>query len=269
MGVGDTGHMGFFDRFRRSRPPLLHIAGDEGSGPVVVLVHGIASSSVTFELLIPRLVESHRVISIDLLGFGESPSPKGAQYTIEEHVSALEVTIDSLALKDKFVLVGHSMGSLISTRYASVNPNKLSKLVLVSPPVYVNPASIGNPMDRAAMDLYLRAYEYLRTNKRFTMRNASMLARLSPIKNVLEVSERNWNAFVLSLKNLIESQTTISDLASVTVPVEFIYGSLDPFLNSTGLRIVRQLRNVTMHKVEVNDHIIRHRMARVVATAIG
>lgn len=261
--------MGFFDWFRRSRPPVLHVASDEGSGPAVVLVHGIASSSVTFELLIPSLVDNHRAIAIDLLGFGESPSPKGAMYTIEEHVSVLAKAIDSLGIKGKFVLVGHSMGSLISARYAATHHNKLSKLVLVSPPVYVNPAAIGDPMERAAMDLFLRAYEYLRENKRFTIRNASMLARISPIKNVLDVSERNWNAFVLSLQNLIESQTTISDLASVTVPVEFIYGNLDPFLNPAGLRIVKQLRNVTMHKVEANDHLIRHRMARVVATAIG
>lgn len=267
--MGNTEDMGFFARFRRSRPPLLHVASDEGSGPVVVLIHGIASSSVTFELLIPLIVKNHRTISIDLLGFGESPSPKGAKYTIEEHVSALARTIDSLDLKEKFVLVGHSMGSLIATRYAVRHHHKLTKLVLVSPPVYVNPAAIGDPMERAAMGLYLRAYEYLRTNKRFTMRNAAMLARISPIKNVLEVSERNWNAFVLSLQNLIESQTTISDLAAVMMPVEFIYGNLDPFLNAAGLRIVRQLRNVTMHKVEVNDHLIRHRMARVVATAIG
>ena len=261
--------MGFFDRFRRSRPPLLHVASDEGTGPVVVLVHGIASSSVTFELLIPLLVDNHRAIAIDLLGFGESPSPKGARYTLDEHVAALANTIESLDLKDEFVLTGHSMGSLIATRYAARNPHRLSKLVLVSPPVYVSPAAIGDPRERASMGLYLRAYEYLRKNKRFTMRNAAMLARLSPIKNVLEVSERNWNAFVLSLENLIESQTTISDLASVTVPVEVIYGALDPFLTPAGLRIVKQLRNVTMHKVEANDHIIRHRLARVVATAIG
>lgn len=261
--------MGFFDRFRRSRPPLLHVASDEGSGPAVVLVHGIASSSVTFELLIPHLVDNHRTITIDLLGFGESPSPKGARYTIEEHVLALSTTIDSLAIKGKFVLAGHSMGSLIATRYAATHHNRLTKLVLVSPPVYVNPAAIGDPMERAAQDLYLRAYEYLRSNKRFTMRNAAMLARISPIKNLLVVSESNWNAFVLSLENLIESQTTISDLASVTVPVEFIYGTLDPFLTPAGLRIVKQLRNVTMHRVEANDHIIRPRLARVVATAIG
>lgn len=261
--------MRIFDRFRRKRAPLLHIAGDEGIGPPVILVHGIASSSVTFELLIPRIVDRHRAISIDLLGFGESPAPADCRYTIEDHVAALSNTTNSLGLDEKFVLVGHSMGSLISTRYAATHPNRLTKLVLVSPPVYVNPAAIGDTRDRATMDLYLRAYEYLRTNKKFTMRNASRLARLSPIKNVLEVSERNWNPFVRSLENLIESQTTISDLASVTVPVEVIYGSLDLFLTPGGLRIVQQLRNVTMHKVEANDHIIRPRLARVVATAIG
>lgn len=261
--------MGFLDLFRRKRTPLLHIAGDDGEGPVVVLVHGIASSSVTFDLLIPRLVDRHRAITIDLLGFGQSPSPKGARYTMEEHVDALAATIDSLNLKDRFVLVGHSMGGLIAARYAAVHTNRLSKLVLVSPPVYVHPDAIGDPMDRARTDLHLRAYDYLRSNKRFTMRNAAMLSKLSPIKNVLEVTEENWDAFVLSLQNLIESQTTISDLASVSVPVAVIYGTLDPFLTPNGLRIVGQLRNVTMHKVEANDHIIRHRMARVVATAIG
>ncbi len=261
--------MGFFDRCRRSRPPLLHVAADVGDGPPVVLVHGIASSSVTFELLTPLLADHHRSISIDLLGFGESPSPKGAQYTMEEHVAALANTIDSLGIHEKFVLVGHSMGALISARFAAINNNRVSKLVLVSPPVYVHPEAIGDPRDRARTDLHMRAYDYLRSNKRFTIRNASMLSRLSPIKNVLDVSERNWNAFVLSLQNLIESQTTISDLASVTVPIEVIYGSLDPFLTPTGLRIVGQLRHVTMHKVEANDHIIRNRMARVVATAIG
>ncbi|MEO7147257.1 MAG: alpha/beta hydrolase, partial [Terrimesophilobacter sp.] len=70
-------------------------------------------------------------------------------------------------------------------------------------------------------------------------------------------------------ENLIESQTTISDLAEVMVPVEVIYGSLDPFLTPAGLRIVERLRHVTVHKVEANDHLIRKRLARVVATAVG
>jgi cis-3-alkyl-4-acyloxetan-2-one decarboxylase len=261
--------MGWFDRWRRRGTPPLHVAIDEGEGPVVVLVHGIASSSVTFEKLVPLLTDRHRVVAIDLLGFGESVAPASAEFTIEEHVDALSRTLDALRLRAPFVLVGHSMGSLIASRYAATNPKRVRRLVLVAPPVYVSPSSLGDPVERAAMGLYLRAYEYLRNNKTFTMRNAAMLGRLSPIKNVLEVNERNWTAFVLSLEKAIESQTTISDIASVKAPVQVIYGTLDPFLMPGGLRIIEQMRHVTVHKVDGNDHLVRKRLARVIAAAVG
>lgn len=260
--------MGVREWMTTKRAPLLHIAHDDGEGPVVILIHGIASSSVTFSELVPRLSANHRVVSIDLLGFGESPIPAGATYTIEEHVRAVRRTIVSLRLRAPFVLVGHSMGSLISARYAARYPASVSKLVLVSPPIYVTPAEISDPLQRAAMGAYLKAYEYLRTNQLFTTRSASFLARLSPIKNVLEVSERNWVPFVLSLKNSIESQTAISDIAAVRVPVEIVYGTLDPFLMTGGLRIVEQLRHVTVRRVEANDHLVRKRLAKAVAKAI-
>ncbi len=233
-----------------------------------MLVHGIASSSVTFENVAPLLTEYHRVVSIDLLGFGASPAPPDATYTIEEHVAALRRTLRALRLR-RVVLVGHSMGALIAARYAATYRRDVTRLVLVSPPVYLVPAEIGTPIDRAAMGLYFRLYEFLRGNKEFTIRAAAGLARLSPIKNLLDVSERNWEAFVASLEKAIESQTTVSDLVQVTAPIHLVYGTLDPFLHPAGLRIVESLRGVTAHKVSGVDHVIRPRMARVVATAIG
>lgn len=251
------------------KPPLLHVASDSGSGPPVVMIHGIASSWVTFELLIPLVEPYHRVIAIDLLGFGDSPAPDDAQYTIAEHTAALDRTIRSLKLREPFVLVGHSMGSLIAARYAATRSRLLRKLVLVSPPVYLPTATISDGREAAAQGLYYRAYEYLRANPSFTIRAAAALAKLSPIKNLLDVSERNWRPFVLSLQNSIETQTTLTDLAAVRVPVEVVYGSLDPFLAPSGLRVVEQLRSVTTHRVDGVDHVIRPRMARVIATAIG
>lgn len=251
------------------RPPLLAVTGDVGDGPPVVLLHGIASSSVTFEFVTPLIADRHRTISIDLLGFGASPVPKDATYTLEEHVAALEYTLRKLRLRGPFVLVGHSMGALIATRYAATNPRRVSRLVLVAPPIYLSPEEIGTARDRAGMDLYLRVYEFLRANKEFTIRAAAGLTRLSPIKNLLDVTEKNWRAFVLSLENAIESQTSISDLVAVKAPVHLVWGSLDPFLHPAGIRIAENLRNVTAHKVTGGDHIIRPRMARVVATAIG
>jgi cis-3-alkyl-4-acyloxetan-2-one decarboxylase len=251
------------------RAPVLHTAIDEGNGPVVILVHGIASSSVTFHELVPLIGSSHRVIGLDLLGFGESPVPENATYTIEEHVRSLQRTIRSLRLRAPFTLVGHSLGALISSRYTADHPKQVAKLVLVSPPIYLAPAALGDPRDRAAMGLYLRAYEYLRLNKEFTMRAAAGLDRLSPIRNVLQVSERNWVPFVHSLENAIESQTTVSDIARVKVPVEIVYGALDPFLMPSSMNIVGQMRHVTLSRVNASDHVIRQRLAKVVATAIG
>jgi cis-3-alkyl-4-acyloxetan-2-one decarboxylase len=233
-----------------------------------VLLHGIASSSVTFEYVVPLITEYHRAVSIDLLGFGASPVPADATYTIEEHVAALHRTLRKLGLR-RVVLVGHSMGALIAARYAATHRSAVTRLVLVSPPVYFVPTEIGTPIDRAAMGLYFRLYEFLRANKEFTIRAAAGLAMLSPIKNLLDVSERNWNAFVLSLEKAIESQTTVNDLVQVSAPIHLVYGTLDPFLHPAGLRIVESLRGVTAHKVSGVDHVIRPRMARVVATAIG
>ena len=75
------------------RPPRLHVAVDVGSGPTVVLLHGIASSSVTFTHAIPLLQNTHRVIALDLLGFGASPNPPKAHFTLEEHVAAVAATL--------------------------------------------------------------------------------------------------------------------------------------------------------------------------------
>jgi cis-3-alkyl-4-acyloxetan-2-one decarboxylase len=86
---------------------------------------------------------------------------------------------------------------------------------------------------------------------------------------VLEVSERNWNPFVLSLENAIESQTTVSDIARVRVPVDIVYGTLDPFLMPASIRIVERMRHVTVYRVDANDHVIRKRLAKVVARVIG
>ncbi|SDS54507.1 alpha/beta fold hydrolase [Agrococcus carbonis] len=253
---------------RSKQLPLLHVAIDEGTGPTVVLVHGIASSTNAFENVIPLLTPQHRVIALDLLGFGASPSPAGATYTIEEHVEHLEHTLAALGI-ERCIIVGHSLGSLIAARYAATHADEVRGLVLVSPPVYLPPESFGDPVERTAMGLYLRAYEFLRNNKRFTMRNAAVLARLSPIRDVLEVSERNWRAFTLSLEHVIETQTAVSDIAAVSAPVQVVYGTLDPFLMPGGLRIIEQMRHVSVHRVAGGDHVIRRRMARVVATAVA
>ncbi|MBH0099726.1 alpha/beta hydrolase [Salinibacterium sp. NSLL150] len=249
-------------RILPSRAPLLNIAADEGDGPVIIFLHGIASSAATFAHVIPQLSDHYRCISFDLLGFGESPSPADSNYTIEDHVDSIRSTVHSLKLDAPFILVGHSLGSLLAARYAAAHPSKVSRLVLVSPPIYVPPNQIGDPLIRARVGAYMRAYEFLRTNKEFTMNTVDTLRRLFQLDDILDVSEHNWRAFGLSLQNCIETQTTVSDIAAVRVPIDVVYGSLDQFIAPGTMRIIEQMRHVTMHRVEANDHLVRKRLAK-------
>lgn len=260
-------------RFARRRT-LLHIAGDTGTpesgpGPVVILIHGIASSATTFKRLVPLIENDHRTISIDLLGFGDSPIPEGATYTIEEHVAAIDATIRSLGLTEPFILVGHSLGSLLSARYAALNPSRVGRLILVSPPVYLSPTEIGDPRVRQQVGAYLKVYEFMRQNKEFTIASARAIGRFFQLADVLEVSERNWTPFMLSLQHCIESQTTVADIAAVRAPIDVVYGALDQFMSAGTMKIIEQMRHVTMHRVEVNDHLVRTRLAKAVAKVIG
>lgn len=260
--------MGIRKFFRRSKHPLLHVAVDRGHGPAVVLIHGIASSSVTFDNLVPLLVSRRRVIAIDLLGFGLSPSPPDATYTPDEHVAALATTIKSLRISGPITVVGHSLGALIAARYVAEHPAKIGHLVLVAPPVYVPGDTVLDPFERLQMDAYGRLYDFMRSNQGFTEASAKALSRLLPIRNALEVSEHNWRAISLSLEKCIESQTTVTDIAQVTAPVDVIYGTRDVFVPPAGVRFIERLRGVATTRVEGEDHLVRPGLAKEIARLV-
>ena len=251
-----------------SGTPLLHVASDVGSGPVVVLVHGIASSSVTFQNVVPLLEGDHRCISIDLLGFGRSPRPEGCEYRMRDHEAALDRTIRSLGLTEPFVLVGHSMGALIGARYTARRRGRVRRLVLVGPPIYLTPHELSDDRDRFVQDAFLKLYRYLRENQDFTLRNSTIVERLVGIPKAFTLDADSWDPFVKSLEHTIEAQTVISDLAAIRVPVEIVYGSLDEFSSPGGIRIAERMRGVRVTRVWAATHIIMKSLARAVATAV-
>jgi len=248
----------------------LHVASDRGprDGPVVIMVHGIASSSATFDSVVSKLPR-FRLISLGLLGFGQSIAPGTSQYTIEEHAAALSGAIVKLALRSPFVLVGHSLGALAASRYAAGQPRGLSAVVLVSPPIYVPAAMLPEGAARTAMGLYLRSYDYLRANKGFTIRLSRLIARVLRTPGLLDVNARNWTAFEASLRNAIESQTSVADIASIRIPVEIVYGTLDPFVVPEMIALLGALRQVTVHRVPLSSHIIKGQLAAVVVETVA
>jgi pimeloyl-ACP methyl ester carboxylesterase len=101
-------------------------------GPTIILLHGIATSSKGWDQLVPQLATKYRCISIDLLGFGESPKPRHAAYSSVEHVASIRRTLRGLKLKKPYIVVGHSLGSLLAARYVRLYPDEVAKFYMLS-----------------------------------------------------------------------------------------------------------------------------------------
>jgi pimeloyl-ACP methyl ester carboxylesterase len=101
-----------------------------GEGPPLLLVHGITSSSRTWESVIPLLAEHFTVIAPDLLGHGESAKPRG-DYSLGAYASGVRDLTAALGY-DRVTIVGHSLGGGIAMQFAYQFPERVERLVLVS-----------------------------------------------------------------------------------------------------------------------------------------
>ena len=102
---------------------------DEGSGEVVVLLHGIAGSSQTWRALICPLSRNYRVIAPDLLGHGNSTKPR-ADYSLGALSALVRDILDELGIA-RATIVGHSLGGGIAMQFVYQHPDYVERLVLI------------------------------------------------------------------------------------------------------------------------------------------
>jgi pimeloyl-ACP methyl ester carboxylesterase len=160
------------------------------------------------------------------------------------------------------------MGGIIAARFATTYGRWLRRVVLVGTPIYPPLNTVRNPMDRAQLGIYHQFYDYLKANPVFTGMTAAAINAISPIKHIIEVNERGWEPMRRSMTNVVQAQTTLTDLTMITVPVELVYGTIDPFLSKKGTEAASRIGPVTPHPVDRIDHVIRDRMARVIADLV-
>jgi pimeloyl-ACP methyl ester carboxylesterase len=101
-----------------------------GSGPVLMLVHGITNSSASWEPVMPQLGEHFTIIAPDLLGHGDSAKPRG-DYSLGASASLLRDLLLALG-HDSATLVGHSLGGGIAMQFVYQFPERVERLVLVA-----------------------------------------------------------------------------------------------------------------------------------------
>jgi len=104
---------------------------DEGSGDVVLLVHGTPTWSFEWRHVIRALSPSYRVVAPDHIGFGLSERPRGAPYTPEWHAANFAEFVDRLGVK-RLTLVVHDFGGPIALPVALHQPSVVERLVIIN-----------------------------------------------------------------------------------------------------------------------------------------
>jgi pimeloyl-ACP methyl ester carboxylesterase len=114
------------------RSSSLHFIESGTDGPTLVFIPGLSGTTRYWQGRLGALEKNYRVLLFDPLGFGDSPKP-WSRYTVDRHVDALYQTLKN---EQRFMLIGHSMGTLLSTAYAARHPEQVERLVLLSIPFF-------------------------------------------------------------------------------------------------------------------------------------
>src|SRR6201994_3258964 len=100
-----------------------------GSGPVILLIHGIGDNSTTWSTVQSTLAQRFTVIAVDLLGHGQSDKPR-ADYSIAAYANGMRDVLGVLDI-ERVTVVGHSLGGGVAMQFAYQFPQLVNRLILV------------------------------------------------------------------------------------------------------------------------------------------
>ncbi|MGN7100734.1 alpha/beta fold hydrolase [Ralstonia holmesii] len=217
---------------------------DRGQGPAIVFVHGLCGNLRNFAYLdMDRLARSHRVIVIDRPGAGRSVRGVDSPANIYAQAGMVAQCIEKLGL-DKPVLVGHSLGGAISLAVGLNHPQVIRRLALIAPLTHAESAPPGafgglvlpSPLVRRLVSWTLAIpLSIINSRKAIAAVFApETMPKDFPFKGGGLLGLRP-HVFYAASSDLVSAPEDLPDMerryASMTVPVDMLYGRGDRILN--------------------------------------
>src|SRR5690554_3619758 len=126
-------HFQFTSQRQQLEMAYMDIQPEMPNGRTVVLLHGKNFCAATWEATINFLSENgYRVVAPDQIGFCKSSKPEQYQFSFHQLSANTSALLESLEI-DRYTIIGHSMGGMLATRHALLNPEKVEQLVMVNP----------------------------------------------------------------------------------------------------------------------------------------
>lgn len=221
----------------------------------MVLLHGFLENQTMWQDLVPELSQKYRVITIDLLGHGESGCV-GYLHSMEDNAEAVHSVLSKLRIR-KAIFIGHSMGGYVALAVAELYPTGVKGLVLMNSTSKADSEERKANRDRAIKAVKNDYIGFVRLSiaNLFNPDNRERL--VNEIEKVrAEALKTPLQGIVASLEGMKIRKDRETLLRSATYPSLLILGKKDPVLNyEDGLK---QIENTTAKLVTFPDGHMSH-----------
>ena len=214
----------------------LHVRRLGESGPVVLLLHGLAASGGYWGASYDGLGAVSRLVIPDLLGFGASPQPAHG-YGPDEHVDAILDCLNQLGLGGEPLIIGaHSLGVLVALRLADRRPGLVLGIAGFGPPVYPDRSTARQHLGRLGAMAQLSTVDeqvahalcaWVCAHRRAAGVLARVLMPALPGPIAAAGVDHSWPSFSETLERVILSGEARAWIDGITTPVEFVIGADD------------------------------------------
>lgn len=209
-----------------------------------VLIHGIGNTLKSWDEVVAVMPKNVRIIGVDLLGFGESPRPNWAVYNARTQARSVAVTLFSMRLTQRPIIVGHSLGALVAVEIARRYPLLPRRLVLCSPPFY-RPYE-GEKRIPSADDMLRKIYTIAKRHPEQLEYFSPLAVKLGLANKALNITSDNVSSYLAALESSIINQTALQDVAKLKHPINIFYGRFDPVVIRRHIvNVAKQHENIT------------------------
>lgn len=213
-----------------------YAAGTRGAGEPVVFLHGFPTSSHLWGEVVHLVPTGHRVVVLDLLGYGRSDRPQGRPVSIRGHAERVIELLDALGI-NYACIVGHDIGGGIAQWLAVRYPHRVSRLLLVNSVAFADWPTRDVKLARAMLPLtrHLPAtwlLSILRSDLLRGYEDHERGARSIELYVRPFASGEGRDAFMEHLMALDSSDTAsvAPRLKEIVAPTAIVWGRHDPFL---------------------------------------
>ncbi|AWA29298.1 alpha/beta hydrolase [Flavobacterium magnum] len=203
---------------------------ESGKGTALILLHGFLENSTMWDEFVPELSRKYRVITIDLLGHGQT-QPMGYVQTMEDNADAVHAVLQELRVR-KAVLAGHSMGGYVALAFAELYPDMVKGMALINSTSLADSDERKTNRDRAIKAVKENYTNFVRLSiaNLFSEENREKLA--SEIEHVKQQALKTpLQGIVASLEGMKIRKDREVLLHFAPYPMVLFLGKKDPVLN--------------------------------------